>query len=79
MVAWGPIEYRGAEIAAVIAFVVLVPPFVFAFLGSFVHAFVIARRDGKVAVALLLPLFLKWWMWSTLGWIGAWVVEWRFL
>jgi hypothetical protein len=67
--AWGPIEFSATEVAVILAFVGLVPPFVIAFVGSFVHSLVIARRDGDVT---LLSLFLRWWMWCTLGWIGAW-------
>ncbi len=68
MAAWGPIEFSATEVAVILAFVGLVPPFVIAFLGSFVHSFVVARRDPEVT---LLQLFLKWWMWWTAGWLGA--------
>ena len=69
MATWGPIEFSGAEIAFIMAIFALVPPFMIAAIGSLVHAFVIQRRGEQVR---LLPLFLKWWMWSTIGWIGAW-------
>lgn len=71
MAAWGPIEFSATEVAVILAFFGLVPPFVIAFLGSFVHSFVIARRDPEVT---LLSLFLRWWMWCTAAWIGAWLL-----
>ena len=68
--AWGPIEFSAAEVAVILAFLALVPPFMVAVLGFLVHAFVIGRRDGEVAHV---SLFLRWWMWCTLAWIGAWL------
>ena len=37
------------EVAVILAFVALVPPFMVAVFGFLVHAFVIGRRDGEVA------------------------------
>lgn len=65
----GPIEFSGSEIAVVVALFGLVPPFFIALVGSLAHALVMAR-SGREAVVW--TLFLKWWLWCTLGWVAAW-------
>lgn len=67
----GPIEFTATEIAAILAILGLVPPFVIAVFGYAIHAWVLQRRREPVKH---LNLFLKWWGWSTLGWIGAWLI-----
>lgn len=67
--AWGPIEFSGTEIAVFFLIAGLVPPVVIAVFGSLIHAFVVARQRRDVTVW---PLFLKWWLWCTAGWVAAW-------
>lgn len=65
----GPIELAGSQIAVVVVLFGLAPPFFVALVGSLVHALVLAR-GGRDAVVW--TLFLKWWLWCTLGWVAAW-------
>ena len=71
----GPIEFGGAELVFVFAFFGLVPPFFVAVVGSLIHSFVNYSRGQDTVVW---PLFLKWWLWCTLGWVVAWFIGWTF-
>lgn len=66
----GPVEFSfgGSEVFVVLAFVVAVPSFFVAVVGSVIQAFVRAHQGNE---AVILPLFLRWWMWSALGWAVA--------
>lgn len=68
--AGGPVEFSfgGGELFVVLAIMVAVPSFLVAAVGSVVHALLIARQGGE---AVVLTLFLKWWLWSALGWAVA--------
>ncbi len=67
---WGPIEFSGAEIAFLLAILGLVPPFFVAVVGSLIHV-VVNQQRGRDTVVW--NLFLKWWLWCTVGWVGAWL------
>jgi hypothetical protein len=67
----GPIEFTAAEAAVILAILGLAPPLLIALVGFLVHVVVLSRRPEPVKP---LVLFLKWWGWCTLGWIGAWIV-----
>jgi hypothetical protein len=69
--AWGPIEFSATEAAVILAVFGLVPPFVVAALGSIVHAFVRVRRGEAAGLG---RLFLRWFGWCTLGWVGSWLL-----
>ena len=75
MAASGPIEFSGAEIAFIFAIFGLVPPFFVAVVGCLIHA-VVNQQRGRDTVVW--DLFLKWWLWCTLGWVVAWFIGWTF-
>ena len=70
--AWGPIEFSATDIAVFFLIAGLVPPLVVAVVGSLIHALVLARQGGDKVVTMM-PLFLKWWLWCTVSWVGAWL------
>ncbi|HEX2294442.1 MAG TPA: hypothetical protein VHN37_03955 [Actinomycetota bacterium] len=73
--AWGPIEFTAVDVAIVFAIIGLFPPLVAAVIGSVVHSLVLARHGEGPGMG---PLFLRWWGWCTLGWIGAWLLAFLF-
>jgi hypothetical protein len=66
----GPVNWSfgGGEAFVVLGIVVAIPSFLTAVAGSVIHALVRARQGEDVVV---LTLFVKWWLWSALGWAVA--------